>query len=137
MGNKVYCNPKQKICILRLTEKLWIINFIHDNNSLNKKSELINKCRYFNKFLWKFILVIYCLTKESVQSPKLGKYAVIIQLFHPVRKPIHLFWRTIQASVLSLAKRFVILWSAVSKLYKLSVLLLLLIFNLSVHLSIY
>ena len=85
----------------------------------------------------KFILVIYCLTKESVQSPKLEKYAVIIQLFHPVRKPIHPFWRTIQASVLSLAKRFVILWSAVSKLYEPSVLLLLLIFNLSVHLSIY
>ena len=24
-------------------EKLWIINFIHDNNYLNEKSELINK----------------------------------------------------------------------------------------------
>ena len=39
----------------------------------------------------KFILVIYCLTMESVQSPKLEKDAAIIQLFHPVRKPIHPF----------------------------------------------
>ena len=29
--SKVYGNPKQNICILCLTEKLWIINFIHDN----------------------------------------------------------------------------------------------------------
>ena len=49
--SKVYGNPKQDICILCLTEKLWIINFIHDNIYLNKKSELINKCRHFNKFL--------------------------------------------------------------------------------------
>ena len=49
--SKVYGNPKQNMCILCLTEKLWIINFIHDNNYLNKKSELINKCRHFNKFL--------------------------------------------------------------------------------------
>ena len=26
-------------------------DFVHDNNYLNKKSELINKCRHFNKFL--------------------------------------------------------------------------------------
>ena len=29
--SKVYGNPKQSICILCLTEMLWIINFIHDN----------------------------------------------------------------------------------------------------------
>ena len=40
--NKVYRNPKQKMCILCLTEKLWIFNFIHNNNYLNKNSELIN-----------------------------------------------------------------------------------------------
>ena len=51
--NKVYGNPKQNMCILCLTEKLWIINFIYDNNYLNKKSELINKCRHINKFLLK------------------------------------------------------------------------------------
>ena len=52
MGNlsKVYGNPKQKR-FLCLTEKLWIIDFIHDNNYLKKKSELINKCRHFNKVL--------------------------------------------------------------------------------------
>ena len=49
--SKVYDNPKQNICILCLTEKLSIINFIHDNNYLNKKSELINKCRHVNKSL--------------------------------------------------------------------------------------
>ena len=49
--SNVYDNPEQNMCILCLTEKLWIINFIHDNNYLNKKSELINKCRHFNKFL--------------------------------------------------------------------------------------
>ena len=51
--NKVYGILKQNMCILCLTEKLWIINFIHVNNYLNKKSELINKCRHINKFLLK------------------------------------------------------------------------------------
>ena len=49
--SKIYDNPKQNMCFLRLTEKLRIINFIHDNNYLKKKPELINKCRHFNKFL--------------------------------------------------------------------------------------
>ena len=48
--SKVCGSPKQNICILCLTEELWIINFIHDNY-FNKKSELINKCRHINKFL--------------------------------------------------------------------------------------
>ena len=38
--------------ILCLTETLWVINFIHGNNYLNKKSELLNKYRYINKFLF-------------------------------------------------------------------------------------
>ena len=38
----VYGNPKQNMCILCLTEKLWVINFIHDDNYLNEKSESIN-----------------------------------------------------------------------------------------------
>ena len=29
---KVDGNPKKSMCILCLTEKLWIANFIHDNN---------------------------------------------------------------------------------------------------------
>ena len=49
----VYGNRKQNMCILCLTEKLWIINFTYDNNYLNKKCELINKCRHINKFLLK------------------------------------------------------------------------------------
>ena len=49
--SKVYDNPKQNVCVLCLSEKLWIINFMHDNNFLNKKSELINKCRHFKNFL--------------------------------------------------------------------------------------
>ena len=41
--SKVHGNPKKtKTCISCLTEKLWIINFIHNNNYLNKKYELIN-----------------------------------------------------------------------------------------------
>ena len=51
--SKLYGSPKQNMCILCSTEKLWIINFIHDNSYLNKKSELINKCRHINKFLLK------------------------------------------------------------------------------------
>ena len=52
---KVYGSSRQSKCFLCLTEKLWMINFIHDNNYLNKKSELINKCRHINKFLLKNI----------------------------------------------------------------------------------
>ena len=42
--------------ILCLTEKFWIINFIHDNNYFNKKSELMNKCRHFSKFFLKNVI---------------------------------------------------------------------------------
>ena len=48
---KVYGNPNSLLCKLCLTEKLWIINFINDDNLLNKKSELISKCRHLNKHL--------------------------------------------------------------------------------------
>ena len=51
--SKVCASSKQSKCILCLTGKLWIINFIQDNNYLNKKSKLINKCRHINKFLLK------------------------------------------------------------------------------------
>ena len=49
--SRVYGNPKQNMCILCLAEKLWIINFIHNNNYLKIFFELINKCRHLNKFL--------------------------------------------------------------------------------------
>ena len=42
----------RKLC---LTKELWIINHINDNNILNKKSEVINKCRHLNKFLLKHV----------------------------------------------------------------------------------
>ena len=36
---------------LCLTEKFYIIQFLDDKNLLNKKSELVNKCRHQNKLL--------------------------------------------------------------------------------------
>ena len=48
---KVYGSPNPLLCKLCLTEKLWIINSINDGNMLNKKSELISKCRHLHKHL--------------------------------------------------------------------------------------
>ena len=48
---KVYWTPNPLLCKLCLTEELWIINFINGENMLNKKSELISKCGYLNKYL--------------------------------------------------------------------------------------
>ena len=53
--DKVYGYANSTICKLCLTEKLWIVNHISDNNILNKKSELINKCRHLKKFLLKHV----------------------------------------------------------------------------------
>ena len=53
--DKVYGNANSTMCKLRLTEKLWIINHINDNNILNKKSELVNKYRHLDKFLLKHV----------------------------------------------------------------------------------
>ena len=49
--DKVYGKANSTMCKLCLTDKLWIIHHINDNNILNKKSELINKCKLLNKFL--------------------------------------------------------------------------------------
>ena len=38
-------------CVYYDQQKNWIINFINDKNMLNKKSELISKCRHLNKHL--------------------------------------------------------------------------------------
>ena len=51
ISSKVSGNPISIICQLCLTEKLWIIKFVNNKNLLNKKSELINKCRHLNNFL--------------------------------------------------------------------------------------
>ena len=52
---RVNGNANSMRCNLCLTEKLWIINCINDENCLNKKSELISKCRHLNKVLLKSV----------------------------------------------------------------------------------
>ena len=44
-ANSLYC----KLCLM---EKYWTIKYFDDPNLLNKKSELINKCRHQNKILF-------------------------------------------------------------------------------------
>ena len=48
---KVYGSPNPLLCKLCLTEKLSIINFINDGNMLNKRSELLSRCRHLKKHL--------------------------------------------------------------------------------------
>ena len=48
---KVYGSSNPLLCKLYLTEKLWIINFINDGNMLNKRLELLNRCRHLKKHL--------------------------------------------------------------------------------------
>ena len=43
---KVYGSPNPLLSKLCLTEKLWIINFINDGNMLNKRLELLSRCRH-------------------------------------------------------------------------------------------
>ena len=40
-----------KKCILCLHEKLEIVNYPHPEELLNKRSELLSKCRHRNKYL--------------------------------------------------------------------------------------
>ena len=51
IASKVYGYANSLSCKLCLMEKYWIIKYFDDSNLLNKKSELINKCRHQNKFL--------------------------------------------------------------------------------------
>ena len=51
ISTKVYGSPNLVLCKLCLTEKLCNINFINDKNVINKKSELISKCKHLNKYL--------------------------------------------------------------------------------------
>ena len=46
---KVYCDAKSNYCLLCLKEKYFIINYSHEDILLNKRSELISKCRHENK----------------------------------------------------------------------------------------
>ena len=43
-------NPTSTYCILCSTEKLVIIENLHDNTFLNKRSEFISKCRHLNRY---------------------------------------------------------------------------------------
>ena len=54
--------PGHNFCWLCVTEKTHILNSLDDKNMLNKKSELINKCRHKRKF-----------TLEAWSSPKIKK----------------------------------------------------------------
>ena len=45
--------PRGSVCRLCLTEKLWLLKHFNDVNLLNKKLELISKCRDENKLLIK------------------------------------------------------------------------------------
>ena len=46
---KVFCNAKSNHCLLCLKEKYFIMNYLHEEILLNKRSELISKCRHENK----------------------------------------------------------------------------------------
>ena len=46
---KVFCNAKSNYCLLCLKEKYFIVNYPHEEILLNKRSELISKCRHQNK----------------------------------------------------------------------------------------
>ena len=48
---RVNSTPNKSFCKLCLMEKLFIIKSLDDNNMLNKRSELISKCRHQNKTL--------------------------------------------------------------------------------------
>ena len=50
---KVFSDTKINFCKLCLTEKVFIINALNDNQLLTRKSELINTCRHQNKLLLK------------------------------------------------------------------------------------
>ena len=48
---KVNSKVSRNYCNLCLTEKFFIIKSLSDNNLLNKRSELVSKCRHKNKLL--------------------------------------------------------------------------------------
>ena len=50
---KIHSHTKINYCKLCLVEKLYIIDFIHDNRLLNKRNEFISGCTHQNKLLLK------------------------------------------------------------------------------------
>ena len=47
----VHRTPKDGVCKLRLTEKLWLFKHFIDEHLLHNKSEFISKCNNENKLL--------------------------------------------------------------------------------------
>ena len=45
----MFCDAKSNYCLLCLKEKYFIINYPQEYVLLNKRSELISKCRHENK----------------------------------------------------------------------------------------
>ena len=45
----MFCDAKSNYCLLCLKEKYFIINYLQEYLLLNKRSELISKCRQENK----------------------------------------------------------------------------------------
>ena len=58
---KVDGNPKRNFCKLCLKEKLLIIKFPNQDILLNKRSELISKCRHKKNFNHEFLYFQYSL----------------------------------------------------------------------------
>ena len=53
MMKTIYSKAASKIFKLCLMEKLYILNALGDERSLNKRTEFISKCRHQNKLLLK------------------------------------------------------------------------------------
>ena len=46
---KVFCDTKSNYCLFCLKEKHFTFNYPHEDMLINKRSELISKCRHENK----------------------------------------------------------------------------------------
>ena len=57
IASKVYGYANSLTCKLCLMEKYWIIKYFNDPDLLNKRSELINKCRHKNKIMLKYVKI--------------------------------------------------------------------------------
>ena len=51
IASNVYVYANSLSCKICLMQKYWIIKYFDDQNLINKKSKLINKCRHQNKIL--------------------------------------------------------------------------------------
>ena len=51
----VHGTPKDGVCKLCLTEKFWRLKHFQDKHLLNKKSDVVSKCRHKSKLLVKSV----------------------------------------------------------------------------------